>query len=224
MVKFTTSLMTLSAKQETEKRSNPSLRIWRMWPPAWTSRRCPRLIQRGPLTTSGANSHCQYALTLPESFFLRFTINGDFRNGNIASGCWAYVGKQGGEQVINLTPPDCHTREVVTHEVMHSLGVFHEHNRWEVNIGKWNVISSCYSVSCDVTFIWISSCLSHPQTLQVLFLPLTRPDRDEHVRVLMENIQEENKQNFEKREYKMGEVEELVTPYDIYREERGDFF
>ena len=40
----------------------------------------------------------------------------------------------------------------------------------------------------------------------------------------MENIQEENKQNFEKREYKMGEVEELVTPYDIYREERGDFF
>ena len=57
-----------------------------------------------------------------------------------------------------------------------------------------------------------------------MFLPLTRPDRDEHVRVLMENIQEENKQNFEKREYKMGEVEELVTPYDIYREERGDFF
>ena len=121
--------------------------------------------------------------------WLRFTIHGDVNH--TQPGCWAFVGKQGGEQVINLTPPDCHTREVVTHEVMHSLGVFHEHNR--------------------------SLCLSHPQTLQVLFLPLTRPDRDEHVRVLMENIQEENKQNFEKREYKMGEVEELVTPYDIYR-------
>ena len=62
--------------------------------------------------------------------WLRFTIHGDVNH--TQPGCWAFVGKQGGEQVINLTPPDCHTREVVTHEVMHSLGVFHEHNKWEV--------------------------------------------------------------------------------------------
>ena len=53
--------------------------------------------------------------------WLRFTIHGDVNH--TQPGCWALVGKQGGEQVINLTPPDCHTREVVTHEVMHSLGV-----------------------------------------------------------------------------------------------------
>ena len=62
--------------------------------------------------------------------WLRFTIHGDVNH--TQPGCWALVGKQGGEQVINLTPPDCHTREVVTHEVMHSLGVFHEHNKLEV--------------------------------------------------------------------------------------------
>ena len=63
----------------------------------------------------------------------------------MASGCWAYVGQQGGEQVVNLTPPGCMEEEHITHEVLHSLGFYHEQNR---------------------------------------------PDRDQHVRILEENIRE----------------------------------
>ena len=47
----------------------------------------------------------------------------------MASGCWAYVGQQGGEQVVNLTPPGCMEEEHITHEVLHSLGFYHEQNR-----------------------------------------------------------------------------------------------
>ena len=47
----------------------------------------------------------------------------------MASGCWAYLGKQGGEQVVNLTPPGCMEEEHITHEVLHSLGFYHEHSR-----------------------------------------------------------------------------------------------
>ena len=57
---------------------------------------------------------------------------GDRKNNNIGAGCWAYVGKQGGEQVVNLTPPDCMEEEHVIHETLHSLGFFHEQNRLEV--------------------------------------------------------------------------------------------
>lgn len=70
---------------------------------------------------------------------------GDLENNITAEGCWAYVGKQGGEQVVNLTPPDCMEEEKITHEILHSLGFFHEQNR---------------------------------------------PDRDQHVRIIKENIQE----------------------------------
>ena len=55
---------------------------------------------------------------------------GDMKNNNTAAGCWAYVGKQCGEQVVNLTPPGCMHEEKITHETLHSLGFYHEQNRW----------------------------------------------------------------------------------------------
>ena len=59
--------------------------------------------------------------------WIRFTVHGDVNH--TQAGCWSFIGKQGGEQVINLTPPDCQTKEIITHELMHGLGFFHEHNR-----------------------------------------------------------------------------------------------
>jgi len=49
--------------------------------------------------------------------------------------CWSFVGKFGGAQILSLEPPDekgpnCLENEgKVIHELMHALGIFHEHSR-----------------------------------------------------------------------------------------------
>jgi Astacin (Peptidase family M12A) len=50
-------------------------------------------------------------------------------------GCWSYVGKSGGAQILSLTPPDAHGPNCLgeegraLHELMHALGIFHEQSR-----------------------------------------------------------------------------------------------
>ncbi|KAG5318105.1 ASTA protein, partial [Pseudoatta argentina] len=50
-------------------------------------------------------------------------------------GCWSFVGKFGGAQILSLEPPDekgpnCLENEGrAIHELMHALGIFHEHSR-----------------------------------------------------------------------------------------------
>ncbi|XP_071055448.1 zinc metalloproteinase nas-4-like [Onthophagus taurus] len=51
---------------------------------------------------------------------------------NNKTGCWSYVGKQGGKQEINLQHPACvrkDRRGTILHEIMHALGFVHEHTR-----------------------------------------------------------------------------------------------
>ncbi|XP_018410011.1 PREDICTED: astacin-like metalloendopeptidase [Nanorana parkeri] len=59
-------------------------------------------------------------------------------------GCWSYIGKINGAQTVNLDPKSCMGYGVIQHELMHSLGFFHEHNRMDrdnyVDI-KWQYIS-----------------------------------------------------------------------------------
>lgn len=49
--------------------------------------------------------------------------------------CWSFVGKFGGAQILSLEPPDekgpnCLENEgKAIHELMHALGIFHEHSR-----------------------------------------------------------------------------------------------
>ncbi|XP_017861857.1 PREDICTED: low choriolytic enzyme [Drosophila arizonae] len=50
-------------------------------------------------------------------------------------GCWSYVGKRGGEQVVALQQPDetsahCFSSEGrIMHELMHAIGIYHEQSR-----------------------------------------------------------------------------------------------
>ncbi|CAH0770629.1 unnamed protein product [Bemisia tabaci] len=50
-------------------------------------------------------------------------------------GCWSYVGKNGGAQIVSLQPPDDTGPNCLggegrpIHELMHALGVFHEQSR-----------------------------------------------------------------------------------------------
>ncbi|XP_063238329.1 hatching enzyme 1.2 [Bacillus rossius redtenbacheri] len=42
------------------------------------------------------------------------------------SGCWSYVGKRGGGQVINLQTKGCVHHGIVVHEMLHALGFYHQ--------------------------------------------------------------------------------------------------
>ncbi|XP_049808643.1 hatching enzyme 1.2-like isoform X1 [Schistocerca nitens] len=65
-------------------------------------------------------------------------------------GCWSFVGKHGGAQIISLQPPDskgpnCLGQEGRSiHELLHALGLFHEQSRADrdqfVEIVKENII------------------------------------------------------------------------------------
>lgn len=58
-----------------------------------------------------------------------------FMNSTERPGCWSYIGRRGGEQILSLRPPDeksCHclcNLGRILHEVMHALGFYHEHTR-----------------------------------------------------------------------------------------------
>lgn len=50
-------------------------------------------------------------------------------------GCWSYVGKRGGQQIVSLQKPDdkslhCFSSEGrIMHELMHAIGIYHEQSR-----------------------------------------------------------------------------------------------
>ncbi|CAK5063722.1 unnamed protein product [Meloidogyne enterolobii] len=50
-----------------------------------------------------------------------------FGKGN---GCSSYVGKQEGDQYVSIGE-DCDQFGIITHEVAHALGFFHEQSRWD---------------------------------------------------------------------------------------------
>uniref|UniRef100_A0A8C5B6N4 Metalloendopeptidase n=1 Tax=Gadus morhua TaxID=8049 RepID=A0A8C5B6N4_GADMO len=46
-----------------------------------------------------------------------------------SSGCWSYIGRQRGLQVISLQQRGCVSRGTVQHEILHALGFHHEQSR-----------------------------------------------------------------------------------------------
>lgn len=69
------------------------------------------------------------------------------------SGCWSYVGRRGGKQVVSLARSGCLYHNTVQHELLHALGFNHEQ---------------------------------------------TRSDRDNHIKVLLQNVQSGMEHNFRK--------------------------
>lgn len=63
-------------------------------------------------------------------------------------GCWSWVGKiiEERSQIMSLEAPDCVEMDTVAHELLHALGLHHEHNRpdrdeW-IEIDSTNIINS----------------------------------------------------------------------------------
>ncbi|XP_053709402.1 hatching enzyme 1.2-like [Synchiropus splendidus] len=69
------------------------------------------------------------------------------------NGCWSYVGRRGGKQVVSLSRQGCLYHGTVQHELLHALGFNHEQ---------------------------------------------TRSDRDNHIRVLLQNVVSGMQHNFNK--------------------------
>jgi len=69
------------------------------------------------------------------------------------TGCWSYVGRQGGAQLLSLRRFGCLYLRTIQHEMLHALGFHHEHSR---------------------------------------------SDRDDHIRVMLENVEEGKERNFDK--------------------------
>jgi hypothetical protein len=47
------------------------------------------------------------------------------------SGCWSYVGRRGGGQVVNLQNPGCVHHGIIIHELLHALGFYHQQSAYE---------------------------------------------------------------------------------------------
>ncbi|XP_062380133.1 hatching enzyme 1.2-like [Sardina pilchardus] len=80
------------------------------------------------------------------------------------SGCYSYLGRTGGGQVVSLNRYGCVYHGIIQHELLHALGFHHEQ---------------------------------------------TRSDRDQHVRINFENINQRMVSNFQKQH-----TNNLNTPYD----------
>uniref|UniRef100_A0A3P8N9F0 Metalloendopeptidase n=1 Tax=Astatotilapia calliptera TaxID=8154 RepID=A0A3P8N9F0_ASTCA len=88
----------------------------------------------------------------------------DFLDIQSRDGCYSFVGRRGGGQIVSLSRQGCVFHQIVQHEVLHALGFDHEQ---------------------------------------------TRSDRDQHVRILLENVIPGMEHNFRK-----INTRNLDTPYD----------
>ncbi|XP_075719675.1 astacin-like metalloendopeptidase [Rhinoderma darwinii] len=65
------------------------------------------------------------------------------------SSCWSYVGKIGGKQIVSLSMSKCISQGLIQHELVHTLGFYHEHTRKDrdnyIDISWENIAKSDYS-------------------------------------------------------------------------------
>lgn len=99
-------------------------------PRLWVSKKIPYVIDNG-LKNSAAveeaieninrNANVEWVLRSDEKDFVRFKVG--------PLNCYSPLGKIGGEQAISLSP-DC-TRGSIMHEMLHTMGLLHEQNRFD---------------------------------------------------------------------------------------------
>ncbi|XP_063297694.1 astacin-like metalloendopeptidase [Pelobates fuscus] len=61
--------------------------------------------------------------------FVQRTSQWDYLSLESGNGCWSNVARQGGKQTVSLDKSGCLGSGTIQHELMHSLGFFHEHSR-----------------------------------------------------------------------------------------------
>ncbi|KAK3509896.1 hypothetical protein QTP70_019379 [Hemibagrus guttatus] len=96
--------------------------------------------------------------------FVRRTNEEDYIDILSDQGCYSYVGRIGGGQVLSLERNGCVFHHIIQHELLHALGFHHEQDR---------------------------------------------SDRDDHVRILLQNVIPGEEHNFDK-----VSTNNLNTPYD----------
>ncbi|XP_075325731.1 high choriolytic enzyme 1-like [Odontesthes bonariensis] len=85
------------------------------------------------MSTSERNIIIDGLLSLQRSTCIRFVWRNrgdhDYLNFFSGTGCWSYLGRQGGPQDVSLRSNGCLYRSTVQHEVLHALGFHHEQVR-----------------------------------------------------------------------------------------------
>lgn len=75
--------------------------------------------------------------------FVPRTTESDYVNIVSGKGCWSFIGRTKGPQDLSLQKNMCINVETVIHELMHTLGFEHEHNRPDrdkhININEDNL-------------------------------------------------------------------------------------
>ncbi|XP_031756321.1 embryonic protein UVS.2 isoform X1 [Xenopus tropicalis] len=61
--------------------------------------------------------------------FVPYTDEDDYVNITSGDGCWSYMGRQGGAQVVSVEKGYCTSEGTTMHELNHALGFVHEHSR-----------------------------------------------------------------------------------------------
>jgi len=97
--------------------------------------------------------------------FVERTDETDYIEITNQSGCWSYVGKQGGKQQISLQRNGCVYEGIVIHEFMHAMGFFHEQSRYDrdqyVTI-NWNNICCDAGSNFGIASVDYSTQLDQP--------------------------------------------------------------
>ena len=85
------------------------------------------------------NNTCLRFLSMSQSGNYVEFVNSD-------TGCYSYIGMQGGRQVINLELPACNSVGTIVHEIGHAVGFWHEQSRPDrdnyVTINFDNIVDS----------------------------------------------------------------------------------
>ncbi|XP_053305219.1 astacin-like metalloendopeptidase [Spea bombifrons] len=75
------------------------------------------------------NAALEELMTLTCVRFVKQKQESDYVSIEPGSGCWSVIGKTRGSQVVSLSRAGCMWHGIIQHEVLHSLGFIHEHNR-----------------------------------------------------------------------------------------------
>ncbi|XP_028436143.1 high choriolytic enzyme 1 [Perca flavescens] len=114
-----------------KRNADPCVTKGCMWPKTGSYVYVPITI--GPeYTTAERNIIINSLLTFHQTTCIRFvwrSMQQDYLSFFSGTGCWSYVGRQGGVQQVSLLKNGCLYTATVEHEVLHALGYNHEHVR-----------------------------------------------------------------------------------------------